>query len=429
MKTFLSHLTWFIPALLLTHLSSAENPTQPQKPVQTTSGIELVYIPEGDFYLGSTADERTWAIKDEQSPSDHINVEGDTPRPTRILNGFWLGRTEVTVGQWRHFVADTGCVTDVEKIGDAVAFDWEKKKFGNVKGANWRDPKFGFSIHDNDAVTCISWRDAVAFCDWLNKKEHALLPDGCQFRLPTEAEWEYACRGGDSRARFWWGNDPDDGRGRLNAASNDILSETLPVVPHSRFSWSDGHAWIAPVDVFGNQGRNQFGLADMLGNAAEWCLDAFDPNGTHEAAYLDEQQPRRVLRGGSFPFGPGETRCASREVLRAGYARCDTGFRVCIGKSPERVSAAIPEAEFIIHANEATLRKTDELVRDAVKQMDEQKKWMKIFADPNNPLNDPALKAKMASEAARRQAMEIGAILAHGKASAPADTNKPMEGK
>lgn len=296
--------------------------------------LELCAIPAGEFLMGSTKAEREWAVGPEgQGKAEGFAGEGDPPRLTRINNAFWMGRTEVTVGQWKRFVADTRYQTDAEKAGQAWCFDWDKKEWGWVEGKSWRDPNYGFVVRNEHPVACTSWNDAVAFCRWLTEKERAAgrLPAELQVRLPGEAEWEYACRGGQAGGKFWWGDSVAEGRGRLNAASDDKLGYKLPENTwQTKFPWSDGYAWVSPVDDFGAKGRNGFGLADMLGNVWEWCLDAYDEKGAHEDVWTGDTA-RRVLRGGSFSDAPGSVRCAGRVGLNPPYAGASGGFRVVLG--------------------------------------------------------------------------------------------------
>jgi formylglycine-generating enzyme required for sulfatase activity len=278
----------------------------------TSAGIELVYIPPGEFMLGSTKEEQAWAQANGLKEED-AKLEGEAPRKTRIKDGFWLGRTEVTVGQWKQFVKEMGYKTDAEKKGEAsYAWDREKKAFQrNVKGASWRDP--GFDQEDSHPVGCVSWNDAVAFCEWLTESERKAgrLAAGQVVRLPAEAEWEYACRAG-TQGKWWWGDTKEEGEGRLN------LSGT-----------ADGFQFTSPVDHYGARGRNGFGLADMSGNVQEWCLDAYDATGAHEECW--KVGASRVLRGGPFGSNPSHARCASRYATSPGNSYCYLGFRVCVG--------------------------------------------------------------------------------------------------
>jgi formylglycine-generating enzyme required for sulfatase activity len=241
-----------------------------------------------------------------------LKFEGEKPRKTAIERSFWLGRTEVTVGQWKQFASATNYQTDGEKKGESFTYDPATKSWGTVKGANWRKPNSAATLSDNHPVSCISWNDAAAFCEWLNKCEQAAgrLPPGYKICLPTEAEWEYACRGGRQGTRFWWGDAKEEGEGRLNwsvAANQGGL--------------------LVEVDHYGARGRNAYGLSDMLGNVWEWCHDGFDPDGAHAKAYTGDIG-QRVMRGGSVNAGPGYARCAYRCGRATDNSDGDVGFRV-----------------------------------------------------------------------------------------------------
>jgi formylglycine-generating enzyme required for sulfatase activity len=271
-----------------------------QRTMTTSTGMELVWIPPGEFMMGSTAKEREWAGN--MGCSLRVSESEGEPRRTKIGNGFWLARTETTVGQWRKFVGATDFQTDAER---------------NRKG-NWQKPKAGFALTDNHPVSWISWNDAMAFCEWLTKMERIAnrLPLGMVYRLPTEAEWEYACRAGRQMTKFWWGDRYEDGVGRLNWRG-----------PKQNFTY------VSPVDHYGARGRNQFGLADMLGNVWEWCLDEFDSNGAHAECYTGNPSTR-ARRGGSCLQFTGFDRCATRRSSPADFSENHVGFRVCCAKVP-----------------------------------------------------------------------------------------------
>ncbi|MCX6911402.1 MAG: bifunctional serine/threonine-protein kinase/formylglycine-generating enzyme family protein [Verrucomicrobia bacterium] len=275
-------------------------------------GAEMVNIPPGEFMMGSTKEEQAWAMANKMS-EENVKPEGEAPRKTTIKQGFWMGRTEVTVGQWRQFVSATGYVTDGEKKGEASSPQGVNKPWAKMKGMSWKDPKF-FALEDNQAVTFMSWNDAVAFCEWLTERERKAgrLPENYKVRLPTEAEWEYACRAG-TQTKFWWGESSEDGKGRLNWLGKE-----------------DGYELVAPVDSYGARGRNGFGLADMLGNQWEWCLDGYDATQAHEECYQGNPDAR-VLRGGSSRDGPANCRCAPRHGRPPAPSTGNHGFRVAVG--------------------------------------------------------------------------------------------------
>jgi formylglycine-generating enzyme required for sulfatase activity/serine/threonine protein kinase len=285
-------------------------------------GMKFVLIPPGEFHMGSTPEERAWAVAN-RAKENAVKCEGKQPRRATIKQDFWLGRTEVTVGQWRQFADATGYLTDAEKKSSTAMPLEPETMMGPAEARTWRNPKAGCPLMDNHAVTWISWNDALAFCQWLNEREHKAgrLKEGLQIRLPTEAEWEYACRAG-TQTRFWWGEAKEDGEGRLN---------------WNRGGTADGLGSVLPVDHFDSRGRNNFGLADMLANAREWCLDEFDSAGAHEELWVGNSS-QHVLRGGCFDRGPGYARCAFREG--GNFRAACTGFRVCCGVQPRPMPGA-----------------------------------------------------------------------------------------
>lgn len=308
--------------------------------------LEVVYIPPGKFMMGSTPGERAWATGPEGGATPGTtreSFEGEA-RPMEIKNDFWMGRTEVSVGQFRRFVEETGYVTDAEKPdGKTHCFDpdWEIAAVGpphpwkSMTDKSWRDPGFGFPQRSVYPVVCVSWNDGRAFSKWLTERERKAgrLPGGMEYRLPTEAEWEYACRGGSGESLyFWWGNALMDGEGRFNISAVDFLPGRNKIWPLANTPWSDGFAFVSPVDHYGEKGRNGFGLADMLGGVWEITLDHFDPTGGHEEAYFVDSNPRPVCRGGNYFDVPGNARCAVRLGLSGpGYSDSRDGFRICLG--------------------------------------------------------------------------------------------------
>ena len=320
------------------------------KSVELGGGVtlELVYVAPGEFIMGSTPEERAWAtgIEGGATPgTSREQPEGD-PRPVRIKHGFWMGRTEVSVGQFRRFVEEAGYVSDAERPGGwTQCFDpeWDGYHLTTkvvhpwkaMPGKSWRDPNWAFPNRDVYPVVCVSWNDDRAFCKWLTKREREAgrLPEGLEYRLPTEAEWEYACRGGRPRAFFWWGDELEEGEGRLNISAIDFLPGRKKTWPLAKAPWSDGFAFVSPVDHYGEKGRNGFGLADMCGGVWELVLDHFDPQGGHEEAYFVKKDPRPVCRGGNYFDVPGNARCAVRlGISSPSYSDSRDGFRICLGR-------------------------------------------------------------------------------------------------
>lgn len=318
--------------------------------------LEIVYIPPGEFRMGSTAEEKQWAVSQDggalfsSGGGAREAYEGES-RPMRVKQGFWMGRTAVTVAQFSRFTDETGYVTDAERPGgQAMVFDLDwQANFTRSGGPphpwvlrddkNWRDPNHGIDQQPNFPVVCISYNDMLAFCDWLTAQQRATgaLPEGLVYRLPTEAEWEYACRGGSSESHaFWWGSDLEDAEGRLNISGLDLLPGRRHAWPGAKLPWLDGFPMVSPVDHYGQRGRNGFGLADMCGGVWEFALDHFDPAGGHEEIHFADAQAKTVTspvcKGGNYYDVPGNARCAVRLGIHGvTYSDSRDGFRVCLG--------------------------------------------------------------------------------------------------
>ena len=325
--------------------------------------LELVGIPAGEFMMGSTPAEKAWATGVEGGAlpgTSRESYEGKQPRLMRVKDAFWMGRTEVSVGQFRCFVEATGFVTDAEKPGGETqvfypewdGYHWTTKAvhpWKSMAGKSWRDPNWGFPNLDVYPVVSVSYNDMRAFCNWLTEKERkaSRLPEGMEYRLPTEAEWEYACRGGSKESQyFWWGNEIEEGQGRLNISAIDLLPGRSKTWPLAHAPWSDGFAFVSPVDHYGERGRNGFGLADMCGGVWEFVLDHFDDKGGHEELHFENAEQRSVSRpvckGGNYFDVPGNARCAVRLGIRSvTYSDSRDGFRVCLG-TPRDIQRITP---------------------------------------------------------------------------------------
>ncbi len=265
--------------------------------------MRLVLIPAGKFLMGSPDDEK-----------DRFGEEGPR-REVTIAKPFYMGVTHVTVGQFAAFVKESGYTTEAEKAGWTMGVEIKdgKHSYKKIDGCSWRNPSFDQG--DDHPVVLVSWNDANAFCGWLSKKS------GKTVALPTESQWEYACRAGTKTA-FPWGDNPDDGKGWANCLDQSLKRKLYNTPEAKCFNWDDGFVFTSPVGSFK---ANAFGLYDMNGNAKQWCQDwcgdhglpATDHTETATAGY-------RILRGGSWNFYPGGCRSASR--LTASQANHDVGF-------------------------------------------------------------------------------------------------------
>jgi formylglycine-generating enzyme len=227
-------------------------------------GIRIVPIPSGEFEMGSSPAK----VEQAQKLFPYMKkewFEDEQPRhKVRITAIRGLSAQEVTVGQFRRFAEDMRYKTDAE--GDdkgGSGYDAAKKQFVQDPRFTWKDP--GFAQSDDHPVVNVSWNDATAFCGWLSRR------DGRTYRLPREAEWEYCCRAG-SRAESFFGNGDDPERlvevGNVADASLRALASVEGAI-----TANDHFAFTAPVGSFR---PNEWGLFDMHGNVAEWCLDGYD---------------------------------------------------------------------------------------------------------------------------------------------------------
>lgn len=289
------------------------------------TGADMAIVPAGIFAYGCN--------RHEGHPSD-----GEGPSRLVKLDAFMIDRCAVTNARFLRFVAATGYVTDAERAGWSFVFagllpdDFEETRgvsaapwWRQVFGANWRHPDgpqsdlAGRMAHP---VVQVSHNDALAFCVWSGK------------RLPTEAEWEKAARGGLEAKRFPWGDDEvADGVHRCN-----VWQGTFP----SDNSKDDGFYGTAPADAFAPNG---FGLHNMAGNSWEWCEDWFTNDrisGNFDAPILnphgEQGGTRRVMRGGSYLCHPSycwRYRNAARSASTPDTATGHVGFR-CVRNLRER---------------------------------------------------------------------------------------------
>jgi formylglycine-generating enzyme required for sulfatase activity len=283
-------------------------------------GMKFVVIPGDDRYRPLGPDNPGHFLMG--SPQTEFGRDKNEPQHrVTLTHPFLMGATHVTRGQFAAFVQGSGYHTDAEKQGSAYLV--VDGKFWPQEGASWRN--VGFRQTDDDPVVIISWNDATTFAEWLSKR------DGRRYRLPTEAEWEYACRAGTQTA-YLWGDDPEAGAGWANAADASLKRQ----VPDSTtFSWDDGYVYTSPVGRFR---PNAFGLFDNVGNAWQWCSDwygtypagdAVDPAGPAQPPTGTEGF--KVLRGGSWNTGgPGDCRAAGRLNYKPDHRINYVGFRLCI---------------------------------------------------------------------------------------------------
>ena len=275
---------------------------------ESNVGPEMVIVPSGSFIMGSDTAVDSDALDDELPA-----------HPVKIEYNFALSRCEVTVAEFSAFQQQTGYITAVEKSGGCYSIDFTSFKTIQVAGSNWREP--GFEQGGNHPVTCISWDDAIAYVQWLSEQT------GVEYRLPTEAEFEYVLRGGQS-AIYPWGDESQCDH--ANAADKRLADAVSSSSARSDYvECNDRFAFTAPV---GSYLPNPFGLYDLSGNVSEWVQDCWHEN--HEnapddgSARVESNCVDRILRGGGWFYQKGSLRSAVRYQYRAIIADNYAGFRV-----------------------------------------------------------------------------------------------------
>lgn len=279
---------------------------RPGEVIENSLGMKLTVIPAGEFLQGSSPAEMDHVRRiDAKFKQQYADAELPQHR-VKLSKPFLLGAHEVTKGQFARFVQEQNYRTDAERDGQGgMGYNQQGVAEGPKPQYSWRNT--GFPYNDDHPVVNVSYNDAVAFCKWLTAKE------GRNYCLPTEAQWEYACRGGTQKL-FYHGNDLEG----LALAANVSGSSAKP-----RFTASVGYYQ-----------ANDFGLFDMLGNASEWCADCYVKGYGTSAPLTDPIGPTqgslRVVRGGSFAMSPGFCRCASRLGRGETGRDCVLGFRVAV---------------------------------------------------------------------------------------------------
>ncbi len=265
----------------------------PVKEFTNSIGMKLILIPAGEFMMGSSKSEKD--RDPSEGPQQHI----------KITKPFYMGVYEVTVAEFRQFVEATGYRTEAESgEGPLVRL---KEGLGRTTkhDASWKNPYFRQG--GTNPVGCITWNDAARFCEWLGEK------DGKTYRLPTEAEWEYACRAGTTTA-FHYGDSLSSRQANFNGN-----------YPYGRASKGRNLVKTTPV---GSYSSNAWGLYDMHGNVSEWCSD-WNPEKFYGRIPGDVLSKMRMTRGGQYDYIGQDCRSAFRgledpvPIITPGH-----GFRV-----------------------------------------------------------------------------------------------------
>ena len=272
-------------------------------------GPQLVVVPHGAFRMGAAAGEV--GATDVERPAHNI----------RFDRGLAMARTEISVGEFRRFMVATGHRARAVRRGYSTAYDERSGNLVRRGGVDWSSDYVGKPAADQLPVVHVSAKDAAAYAEWLSAQT------GLRYRLPSEAEYEYALRAG-TQARFPWG----DGNPPARAGN---YTGGLDASPSGRrwqnafAGYGDGAWGPAPV---GSYRANRYGLHDLAGNVSEWVADCWH-DGYRRApgdgsAWVNPGCRIRVVRGGAWASSPTQTRSAWRMGSGADNTNARTGFRV-----------------------------------------------------------------------------------------------------
>ena len=270
----------------------------------------LVVIPTGAFLMGSP-----------DSEPGHRSSE-EPQREVRIGAGFALGRDDVTVAEFRAFAGDADYQTDAEKLGSSSVYDEESGRMIERRGASWRDDFLGEKAVDDLPAINVSWNDAQAYVQWLSTRT------GKKYRLPSEAEFEYALRAGTTTRYPWGDGNPTRVYGNLTGDGDRS--------PHLHRTWAksfprynDGFWGPSPTGSFE---ANKFGVRDIDGNISIWIEDCWHENYTRapadSRAWVNPGCAEHVVRGASWGSAPDQSRSAYRLAAPADTRSSRVGIRV-----------------------------------------------------------------------------------------------------
>jgi len=275
-------------------------------------GPVMVVIPSGSFMMGSP-----------ESEDERVDNEGPRFRVT-FERGFALSRNEITVGQFRRFVEATGYETDAEQSGASRIYMSGSGRVAERRRVTWEDDYLGDRADESSPVIHVSWNDAAAYANWLAEATER------PYRLPTEAEFEYALRAG-SQSTYWWGNgSPDEVVENVTGDGDQFTDRRQWNLAFRRYE--DGYWGPAPVGSFA---ENPFGLFDMGGNVMEWVQDCWHDSYVRApddgSAWVNPGCGRRVIRGASWSSTPMMSRSAFRISSQETATDARVGFRVARG--------------------------------------------------------------------------------------------------
>ena len=270
---------------------------------------ETVVILAGSFVMGSTAFEE--GRQDNEGPQHRVTFR----------RGFAIGKREISVEEFKVFVDRTGYKTDAERSGYSIVYDQYSGRLTKRDDIHWEMNYEGAEASKEDPVVHVSWNDATAFVTWLARGT------GKPYHLPSEAEFEYAVRGGKS-SRYWWGD------GSPIRVVENLTGEGDSSRSRRRWSthfegYKDNYWGPAPVASFGT---SPFGLHDIGGNVGEWVRDCWHDTYIRApadgSAWINPGCKLRVIRGGYWASSPDQTRAAFRLSAKPDRRDARIGFRI-----------------------------------------------------------------------------------------------------
>jgi formylglycine-generating enzyme required for sulfatase activity len=297
---------WLLIAAFASGMGQARQPGDVIKDCSTCP--EIVVVPPGSFTMG-------WDGAEPVRPNEIRRYEGPV-RAVTIPKAFGVGRYEVTNAQFATFVKATGYVSH------EGCYLWDGWNAEFSKKLGWRDPGYGRPPAPNEPAACVNWHAAQAYVSWLSEKT------GATYRLLTEAEWEYAARGGATGQHLW--GDQDERACEYANVFDTSAKQRSPNAKLTAARCDDGHAQVAPVGSFK---PNAFGLYDMSGNVWEWAFDchvmpypADAP--TDGSAVVGKVCDRRAVKGGAWMTTVDRQRFTFRGRDPAHQNSSGFGFRV-----------------------------------------------------------------------------------------------------
>ena len=272
-------------------------------------GPDMVVIPTGTFMMGSPDGEE-----------GRFNNEGPVHRVT-FERGFAISRSEITVADYELFVNATGYRTDAERVGESRIYDPRTGRMDVQSGITWRNDYIGDQAGPDLPVIHVSWNDARAYVNWLGRET------GRSYRLPSEAEFEYATRA-ESQTPYWWGDgSPEDDTENVTGDRDSSPTNANWNVAFRRYT--DGFWGPAPV---ASLRANPFGLYDMSGNVMEWVEDCWHDSFVRApddgSSWMNPGCDRHVIKGGAWSSTPAMSRSAFRLLGNADTTDMRVGFRV-----------------------------------------------------------------------------------------------------